>query len=518
MNKIDHICIVGGGSAGWLTALMINSYHPQLKVTLIESSEIGILGAGEGTLAGFIRILDIIRIPVSDIILHCKGTIKNGIKFTNWNGGGKEDFYYHAFLASQVVGLFGLNNVQFDRVTLATLASEYKNEKLDEIDFVAKISEKNKVPFSRLANSFEQKSDINPLLDFLQAATYGLHFDANLLAKFLKEVGTSRGIELVDGIVDKINTKQDGYIKSLTLQDGRTIDADFYFDSTGFKRILIQKHFNAPWKSHQDVLPVNTAIPFFIQNDSKVIPPYTEATAMKYGWSWKIPVQGRFGCGYVFDDRFTDIESARQEVIDWYGEVEFPRTFKFDAGYFTEVWVKNCIAVGLAGGFTEPLEATSIFLTTSTIRSAIENFALLEENSEETREEFNATYRRRMEEFVDFLCLHYICPRNDTEFWRTYQQRPFPESLKTILKTIKRRPLTTEDVKRREVYGLESWSSVVHGTNQLDKDLIKRYIEKNRLVEHIEENYDRYKQEINDATFMSWDHYQFLRYLTNRKI
>ena len=238
--------IVGGGTAGWLTALFVKEKFPYSDVTVIASSEIGILGAGEGTTPPFMNFLAKIKINPNEIISNCLGTIKTGIKFNNWSGDTKH--YFHNFLAD-----------------------------------------------TRQGDS-------------------ALHFDANLLAKYLQTVGIERGIKLVDNEVTDVCADSNNNITSLILKDKTSIDLDFVFDCSGFRRLIIGKHYNAKWTSYKKILPVDRAMPFFLQNDNTNLPVYTEAIALRHGWMWKIPVQGRYGCGYVFDSsRATDSE-IKEEI------------------------------------------------------------------------------------------------------------------------------------------------------------------------------------------------------------
>jgi tryptophan halogenase len=509
--KINNITVVGGGSAGWLTALILQTYQPLRQITVIESEEIGILGAGEGTVPHFIDVLDKISIPVSDIVKYCKGTIKNGIKFTNWNGDS--NFYYHPFRPNTGLNFNELNSIFYDKTLMSIISNLYKEENLQEINFTGKISEECRVPLT--PTNQVNAHNANPITQFSRHGNFAMHFDARLLADYLKTVALERGIKRVEGKVTDINSDIEGNIISIGLDNDQIVDCDFVFDCTGFKRMIIGGHFKASWKSHNDVLPVNTAIPFFIENTSTTIEPYTEAVAMKHGWMWKIPVQGRYGCGYVFDDTTTDMESAKQEIRDYLGhDVEFPRTFKFNAGCYEQIWIKNCVAVGLASGFTEPLEATSIWLSTSMLLDLADNFSRLEIANSDDMADYNQSFLERTEDIVDFLALHYMSKRNDSKFWEDYKDRKQSSRLTMFLNKWHNNPPTFGDI-RTSIFFLDSWMPVLVGVKQLEKEHVKNFVELSGIENMLEHRYTFYKRNQDHVKLSCIDHYEFLEKLKN---
>ena len=346
--------IVGGGTAGWLTALFVKEKFPYSDVTVIASSEIGILGAGEGTTPPFINFLAKIKINPDEIISNCLGTVKTGIKFTNWCGDTKH--YYHNFLSD-----------------------------------------------TRQGDS-------------------ALHFDANLLAKYLQTVGIERGIKLVDDEVTDVCTDSNNNITGLMLKDKTSIDLDFVFDCSGFRRLIIGKHYNAKWASYKKILPVDRAMPFFLQNDNTNLPVYTEAIALRHGWMWKIPVQGRYGCGYVFDSgRATDSE-IKEEIEEHLGhEIVSPRMFSFDAGCFEDTWINNCVAIGLSSGFSEPLEATSIWVQITSLTFLLKNINGIISIDAGAKRRYNDAVKTMNSEIAKFLHFHYLTNRQDSDFWRSFE-------------------------------------------------------------------------------------------------
>lgn len=410
---MKNVVVVGGGTAGWLTALFLRKKLPNLNVTLIESSEIGILGAGEGTTPHFVNLLRELDISLFEIFKHANATIKNGIKFTNWNGD--DTSYFHPF--------FDQNTLLTDPYFVGKKIAEGSN--LDSL-----------VPSALISSIFKTKIKVNSFNnDFEEYGSLALHFDARLLASFLKKVGIERGVKLVDGIVKNFDCNENGEITNLTLEDNENIQTDFIFDCTGFRRIFIGKHFKSEWVTYKNSLPVNKAISFFVPDSNTKVPPYTEAIAMKCGWVWKIPVQGRFGCGYVFDSNCITEEQAVEELKEKFVDIEIARSFSFEPGCYKELWKGNCIALGLASGFIEPLEATSIWVTILTLQNFLVNISGATDKNIKAVNAFNHTMHSLNEQILAFIYLHYITSRNDTVFWSKFRENNTPpEAYKPIEK------------------------------------------------------------------------------------
>jgi tryptophan halogenase len=233
------------------------------------------------------------------------------------------------------------------------------------------------------------------------------------------------------------------------MENNYNISCDFVFDCSGFHRLIIGKTFNAKWNSYKDFLPSDSAIPFFIDMIDS-IPPYTEAIAMKHGWMWKIPLQNRFGCGYVFDSSLISEEEAVKEIEEFLGYVPFyPRKekggFKFDAGAYEETWINNCLAVGLSANFIEPLEATSLWVTSYSLSLFFSNPNSITNTSNEVREQFNKTVLDQNSEIANFVYFHYMSLRKDTDFWKKFSYENAPKSLKEKISLWKYKLPTTID-------------------------------------------------------------------------
>jgi tryptophan halogenase len=503
-KKINNIVVIGGGTAGWLTALLCRAYQPKVNVTVIESEDIGILGAGEGTVPWFPVVMNQLHIPISHLLRKVKATFKNGILFKNWNG--KNDQYFHSFTNYDPVDLNALN-LSRTLSSNAFLISHAVNEDPKLTNYSENISLLNKVGF--VPNEQRIYGDAqNAFVNYNQGCDFALHFDARELAVFLREIAMTRKIKRINEIVVGLDASESG-IETINLKDGSKIPCDFVFDCSGFKRLILGDFYKTKWKSVSDVLPCDSAIPFFIENNTTTIEPYTEAIAMKNGWIWKIPVQGRYGCGYVYDSKHTTEENAKQEVRELFGNVTFPTKFNFNAGYFEEFWVKNCIAVGLSSGFLEPLEATSIWVTTHMVQFAMESFDQLQSQDQFVIDEYNEKFRNRFEDIVDFLRLHYITERSDSEFWKKCKTIQNSDNLNKILNITQKRILHYDDVKNSH-FELNSWLSILRGVNILNSDVSAKYIDDNHLATLID-MYVEFKNNVNELSSKSIDHYKFIQ-------
>jgi tryptophan halogenase len=474
-KSLDNVVVVGGGSSGWMTALLVKSRLPLSNVTVIESNELGILGAGEGTTPMFVSFLTYIDLPISTLISKCNATFKNALKFTNWNGDN--EYFYHNFspAMSQANSLTSFHNQRnFGKYNTIYGVAALKNMSLNKLDFVSFLNESNKVgqfePSPNLINQWDQ---------YQKVSLYGVHFDAVLLAKTLKEIGIERGISVVEGKVINIVSNELGDITSLNLDSNKEINLDFVFDCSGFHKLLIGNHFKSQWVSLSDTLSCDSALPFFIPM-SKEIPPYTECIAMKYGWVWKIPLQNRFGCGYVFDSSFISEEDAAKEIEEYLGYTpEYPRknkgSFKFNAGYFSKTWVNNCIAVGLSSSFVEPLEATSIGVTLLNLATALSNPWVLANGSETDRAIYNAQFTKLMDEIGSFIYMHYMTKRTDTDFWMQFKDKNLaPKRLKDLLTISENRVLEIFDIDREwDAFNYGSFMEVGLGIKLINTDRLK---------------------------------------------
>jgi tryptophan halogenase len=466
---MKKIIVLGGGTAGWLTSLMVREFYPDFDITLIESAEIGILGAGEGTVPHFVELLDFLRIPVSALVKECNATIKIGIKFSNWNGDGTS--YFHDFIAGDE-----LEEWIFDDSFRYNMLTSYlvgKGVHLDSINFYAKLAEQWKVPFILNDKNLSNHVDAIQALELL--GNFALHFDARKLANFLGNVGRKyRRINYIEGKYTNALTDDQGFVTGVQLESGQQVECDFLFDCSGFARLLLEKHFNEKWIDYKHYLPLDKAIPFFLPHDGKDFPPYTEAIAMKYGWMWKIPVQDRYGCGYVFDSSYIDEEEAQQEVEQMLGhEIEVPRSLPFQPGSFENVLVKNCYGVGLSHHFVEPLEATSIWTFSKNLINFLRSDAINHLTPEVT-DFVNKHSREVISTIPEFLYLHYLTERNDTPFWQEFRSKTtMMESLKRKQEIWQVMPLFDADTVQLQMFTAPSWISVGDGVRYFNREAFR---------------------------------------------
>lgn len=449
---MKNIVVVGGGTAGWFTALMAKKYYEFTNVILIESSEIGILGAGEGTTPHFIDLLNQIDIKLEDVIREADATLKNGIRFINWNGNGSD--YFHSFVPN-----IEYNSLENFSVLMAQI-NRYK--RLDNINLADKLSNNNKVPF------YSTDGNTNALDNLQNISKYGIHFNARKFAAFLSKTGIKRGIKKIDGKVVEIRNDELGNITGLRLEGSSNfINTDFVFDCSGFARLIIGKHFKSPWISYSDHLPMKRALPFFIEHDNNVAPE-TRSIAMSTGWAWQIPVQGRYGCGYVFDSDYISDDQALAEAESVFGrKLEVPKTFSFSAGTQQHALINNCLAVGLSQGFVEPLEATSIWIAYINLHDFITSNGIFVRNAvfEDT---YNRRCLRRNNYVKDFIYLHYLTQRKDSKFWQEFRTKnPMIDSVAQTLSLISEYPFINLD---NNLFNNLSWLQVGHGLGAIQLD------------------------------------------------
>jgi tryptophan halogenase len=491
-----NIVIVGGGTAGWLSALFAQKRFPDENVVVIESTKIGILGAGEGTVPMLVNLFNYLDITLEDLVTNTKSTIKNGIKFTNWSQDGGS--YMHAF-NFWPHNMDGLNRIEFDDPGFPnTRVFSYANDIPEEdFCFMTMVSNENRVPFETVGDY--QK----------QYGAYAFHWDAPLLAKFLKEKALSRNVSHIDSRV--VDADVNGVnIKSITLEDGSIISTDFVVDATGFARYFIGGKLGGEWISYSESLPANAAQAFLMPLDNeKELEPYTESIATDYGWIWKIPLQHRYGCGYVYDSRIISNEAVRKEITEKYGGVTFVKEFSFDPGIFKNVWIGNCMAIGLAAGFVEPLEATSLQQTAGALNrvfnTEVETF-----NPGEYRETINQKCFDESESIKDFIYLHYMTNKTNTDFWENFTTKnKMPDRIKHVHDLI----LNLGEVEDREnmwtIWPEYSYYAIAYGNGIMDIDKIKSFSEKhhNKFSKEIKEN-NSIKKSIYHKTLK---HYDFLK-------
>tara|TARA_B110000503_G_C7169319_1_gene423530 strand:+ start:4346 stop:5791 length:1446 start_codon:yes stop_codon:yes gene_type:complete len=391
------IIVVGGGTAGWIAAYFMCKDQPgKHNITVIESSKIGIIGAGEGSTGTMLELINGSYFPcdvnLQQFLDETGGTHKFGIYHQNWTGDGSGYF--------------------------APIDSSPSWYRFDDYLFkhaLAKYGKSGMHLASPLGINFFQKKWNVPS---------AVHFDGHKVGQFFKKICEQDGVQVIDAVVDSIELNDEKEINKLILDNGQEIDGDFFIDCTGFARILM-KEVGVDWISYKEHLPVDTAMPFLVDYDEGEVPvPMTTATALNSGWMWQIPLKDRKGCGYVFDSSFITREQAQQEVEEYLGKKITPIKFiNFESGKSSEFWSKNVLSLGLASAFVEPLEATSIHATIIQMLIFSKEFLFKEKsdtigNSAAYNEKINILY----DSILDFVSFHYQGGRDDTEFWKSIQQ------------------------------------------------------------------------------------------------
>lgn len=391
---INSLCILGGGTSGLIAALMFRKAYPNFKITIIESSNIGIIGVGEGTTEHWRFFVEYCEISLHELFEQTGATFKIGIKFTNWHGDGSH--YFHSLL-EDFAGVDSKSDIPYTWYRMI-------GEKWD--------------PLHTLGDGSQKSRHYEPLHENINQ----FHFDTAKLNTFLHNKCAERNITVIDATIKEVNLDESGHVESLVDSSDQIHTYDFYIDCSGFKRVIGDK-LGLNWLDKSEFLPMNSAIAFQTPYQED-IPSYTEATALSSGWSWRIPTQDRFGNGYVYCDRFIDDDAAVLEIKEHYEKhlaisaISIGKKFKFSAGHVDKFWIKNCAVIGLSSIFVEPLEASSIGTTIQQCANLIATIKHYTKGEESTARQYNKLMTQIADNIVDFIQLHYFTQRDDTEFWR----------------------------------------------------------------------------------------------------
>ncbi len=410
-----RVVVLGGGTAGWMTAAgLTRMLQGRVAVELVESEDIGIIGVGEATLPHIRGFVESLGIPEADFMKATHATYKLGIDFRDFGRIGES--YIHPF------GSFGeeLAGVGFHHYWL----------ELQRRGLAGPLGDYSLCVAAALANRFTP-----PAADMSLGSTYGYayQFDATLFGPFMRDFGLSIGVTRHEGLVTEVERDDEsGDVTALVLKDGRRIEGDLFVDCSGFRSLLLGQELGEEWEDWTHWLPCDRAAAMPCTHATEDIRPYTTATAMPAGWRWQIPLQHRMGNGYVFSSAFVD-EDAACEAIREAAEGEplaDPRVLRFRPGRRSKSWSHNVIAVGLASGFLEPLESTSIYLAQMAITYLIELFPEGGRIEPADRDEFNRLVDMEYDRVRDFLILHYhATERDDSEFWNHVRTMQVPDSL-----------------------------------------------------------------------------------------
>jgi tryptophan halogenase len=466
------IVIVGGGTAGWLAALiLLKTKGSDHTITMVESSNIGIIGAGEGSTGTMTNIIQNITgnygCDEQEFISMCDVTPKLGIHHKNWTGDN----------SSYIAPIDGswTSSTPLDFIFLHTLAN-FGADKIHLNSDNGLLIENNKDTF------------------LLKDGPAAYHFDAHKVGKYFKKVCGDR-VKHVDSEVKNVNLDENGFIKSLDLSNEQTLTGDFFVDATGFSRVLMKK-LNVGWHSYKNNLPVDRAMPFLLDYEAdEVIKPLTVAWAQKNGWMWQIPTLNRKGCGYVYSSEFTTDDQAHAEIETILGRKVNPIKFiKFESGRSEKLWEKNCLSIGLAAAFAEPLEATSIHTTIVQLEAFAQKCLVPDKMGTcdpNTIQEYNNKHTFMYDLLKDFLVLHYQGGRTDSEFWKYIDSgATLTEHVSTMIGLCQHRvPNSSMFPRVSAAAGWPLWSYVLAGTGKLTPETARKELEIHRVQDLAEREY-----------------------------
>lgn len=447
-TPIRHLVIAGGGAAGWMTAAMLSKLFPHhLQITLVESEDIGIVGVGEATIPPILLFNQALGIKEADFIQSTKGTFKLGIQFENW--GQQGDKYMHAF--GDIGKDLGLTS--FHHFWLRAQHQGFTDSYWDYSPCYQAASRNKFAPLHQLPGTpFKQLS-------------YAYHFDASLYAATLRRLSEQQGVKRIEGKIASVTQDQtSGDIQTLVMENGQVIQGDLFIDCSGFRALLAEQTLKTGYEDWSRWLPCNRALAVPSANRSAAVP-YTRAIAHQAGWQWRIPLQHRTGNGVVYCSDFMDDESAQQHLLsniegDALAE---PRLIRFTTGRRKMQWHKNCISLGLASGFLEPLESTSLHLIQSGIIRLAKLFPATTDYASQ-REQYNRQSVTEFEQIRDFIILHYHqTQRNDSEFWRYCRTMSVPDSLTQKMELFRQSAVVQRE--QDDLFSEVAWQQVMLGQN-----------------------------------------------------
>lgn len=439
-ESIKTIVIAGGGTAGWMAAALLSqTLGKRLQIKLVESDAIPTVGVGEATIPPLMSFHKMLDIDEREFLAEVNGTFKLGIEFENWRMPGHK--YIHSF------GYAGKDCWACSFLHF-WLAGRSRGINYDYSAYCAELLAAHAGKFAVLPNG---------------RMNYAYHLDAGRYAAFLRRRSEKIGVERIEGKIDQVNLNPaNGQIESLSLASGERVAGDFFLDCTGFRALLIEQTLNAGFEDWSHWLPCDRALAVQTESVSEPLP-YTRSIAHQAGWQWRIPLQNRVGNGLVYSSRYMDDEQARSTLL---GNLEGkpitdPKPIQFRTGTRRKHWVKNCLALGLASGFLEPLESTSIHLIQKSLTRFVQLFpagGIVQSDIDE----FNRQSKVDVERIRDFIILHYkVTEREDSPFWRYCKHMEIPDTLRQRIDLF-------QDSARvfkidNELFGEESWIQVMLG-------------------------------------------------------
>lgn len=476
-NAIKKIVIVGGGTAGWISAALLKKViGSSIDVELVESESIGTVGVGEATIPPIRLMNNVLGINEAEFLRETKATIKLGIEFENWRVEGER--YFHSFGAAGKSMAFCQFHHFWKRSQLLGDTTSLWDYDLNYL--------------CAREGKFAQINSKDPILEL----PYAYHFDASLYAKFLRKFCEKMGVKRTEGLVSDVSLNtESGFVESLTLKGGSIIFGDIFIDCSGFKGLLIQDKLGTGYDDWSHWLPCDRAIAVPSERFDKTLP-YTRSIAHSAGWQWRIPLQHRNGNGLVYSSAYYNEQQAADILL---ANIETkalgePNFIKFKTGRRRKQWNRNVVAVGLSSGFLEPLESTSIHLIQSAIVRLIHLFPHQGVNQADVAE-YNAQSKLEFEQIRDFLILHYyVNERSDSHFWRDMRNMEIPDSLQHKIALFSQSGRLFRE--QNDLFLESSWLQVMMGQGIVPKDYhpIANNITQERLFEMLK-NMKKIKQE-----------------------
>ncbi len=446
-NRLRRIVIVGGGTAGWMTAAAFSSLmgaHYQIR--LIESDEISTIGVGEATIPLIKDFNLALGIDENEFLRATQGTYKLGIEFVNWGKIG--DSYIHGF-----------GKIGHDLGPIACYQYWLKMHQAGEASDLGDYSINTLAPRHSKYLRSEPEMAGSPLGDINNA----FHFDAGLYAKFLRGYAEARGVVRTEGrIVETVLREADGFIESVVLASGEKVSGDFFVDCSGTRALLIGGALKREYEDWSHWLPCDRAIAVPCASVQPLLP-YTRSTAHKAGWQWRIPLQHRIGNGHVYSSRFMGQDEATSILLNNLDgkQLAEPRYIPFVPGRRQQTWYKNCVAIGLSSGFFEPIESTNIHLIQTAIARVIKLFPAMGFQQADI-DEYNTQTQFEYERIRDFIVLHYkATQRDDSPFWNHCRTMEIPATLQHKIDLFSSNGRIFRD--GMELFGDVSWVQVMHG-------------------------------------------------------
>ena len=460
-GPINKVVIVGGGSAGWLTAGLLaselaGSADSPVDITLIESPDVQSIGVGEGTWPTMRVSLQKIGISEMDFLSCCSASFKQGTKFVGWTTGAEDDRYYHPF---SVPSGFGELNL-----------AEYWQAHRDRVRFADAVTVQGYLCNRNLA----PKQLATP--EFAFVANYGYHLDAGKFAGLLQEHCTQKlAVKHISDHVTRVNGSPDEDISSVSTVNNGEIAGDLFIDCTGFQSLLLGGHYGVSFLSRSDVLFNDSALAIqvpYTRSDSPIAS-QTISIAQSAGWIWDIGLQSRRGVGYTYSSAHTDEEEAHQVLLDYLettggksSKPFEPRKIRFESGHRERFWHRNCVAIGMSAGFLEPLEASALVMIELAGQMIAEEFPANRHVMDIVARRYNDKFRYRWDRIIDFLKLHYVLSqRKDSAFWRDNREpASFPAGLQSLLELWKYQvPCQNDFPQIDEVFSAASYQYVLYG-------------------------------------------------------